>query len=77
MEGSKKKSSRYPMFRTGTNLELAEWADRLGFSLQYIMKIRDGYRDLGPQAKVTWAARAGLSVEEMFGSPSDEQARAR
>ena len=60
------------MFRTGTNLELAEWSDRLGFSLGYLMKIRDNYRDLGPQAKVTWSVRAGLSVEEMFGSPSDE-----
>ena len=70
MEESNKKNV-YPMFRTGTNLELAEWSDRLGFSMGYIMKIRDGYRNLGSQAKITWAARAGESVEDMFG-PSDE-----
>ena len=66
------KASKYPMFRSGTNLELAEWADTLGFSLAYIMKIRDGYRNLGPQAKITWAARAGKTVEDMFG-PSDRE----
>ena len=70
MNGSDK-THIYPMFKTGTALELATWADRLGFSLGYMMKIRDGYRNLGSQAKVTWAARAGESVEDMFG-PSDE-----
>jgi len=60
------------MFRTGTNLELAEWADRLGFSILCVLKVRDGYRKLGALGKVSWSARARLSVEEKFGAPSDE-----
>ncbi len=59
---------QYPMFKEGTNSELAKWADLLDYEVTYLHQIREGTKTIGPRTKKVWAALAGSTISEMFGS---------
>ena len=57
----------FPMFKEGTNTELAYWADLLKYDVDYIKAVREGHKTIGPNTQRVWAALTGKSIAEMFG----------